>query len=73
MLHTGFADVDRVTDWRGMSAYDMPKSREFVARMQDGGVRVIGRGLWYVSAVHQDEHVDKALSVARDILKKMPR
>jgi glutamate-1-semialdehyde 2,1-aminomutase len=71
MFHTGFSDVDRVSDFRGMQAYDMEKLGEFVARLHDKGIRVIGRGLWYISTVHTEDHIDQALAVSAEVLNEM--
>jgi glutamate-1-semialdehyde 2,1-aminomutase len=71
MFHTSFSDVDRVSDFRGMQAYDMEKLGEFVARLHDKGIRVIGRGLWYISTVHTEDHIDQALAVSAEVLNEM--
>ena len=39
--------------------------------MNDAGVRVIGRGLWYISAVHTDAEIDHAIATAREVLSAM--
>ena len=31
-------------------------------------IRVIGRGLWYISAAHTEADVDQAVSTAREVL-----
>jgi glutamate-1-semialdehyde 2,1-aminomutase len=41
--------------------------------MQERGIRLIGRGLWYVSGAHTDEDIDQALAAARETLAGMPR
>jgi len=43
----------------------------FIAGLHDRGVRVIGRGLWYISAVHTDEEIEQALTVAHEVLKSL--
>jgi glutamate-1-semialdehyde 2,1-aminomutase len=68
MLHTGFTDLAAVRDYRETFAYDKPLYARFVAGMQDRGVRLIGRGLWYISAAHTDADIDHALTVAADVL-----
>ncbi len=71
MFHTGFTDIDRVNNFRETQAYDKQKLGEFIGRLHDKGIRVIGRGLWYISTVHSDEHIDHALAVAEEVLKEM--
>ncbi|HEA21130.1 hypothetical protein LCGC14_1033510 [marine sediment metagenome] len=71
MLHTGFADVDEVREFRDLTAYEQPKSKMFVQGMQQRGVRIIGRGLWYISTVHEEKHIDHAVIMARETLKEL--
>ncbi|MCK0148035.1 aspartate aminotransferase family protein [Arenibacter sp. F26102] len=71
MFHTGFTDITIANDFRDMESYDAAKSKLFVKMMQDKGVRIIGRGLWYISAVHTEEHVEHALKVAKEVLQEM--
>ena len=68
MLHTGFADVPKTKEFRDLVAYEQPKSKQFVQGLQQRGVRVIGRGLWYISAVHEEKHVDHAIAMAKETL-----
>lgn len=37
-----------------VQTYDMPRYARFVRHMANRGVRLIGRGIWYVSARHSD-------------------
>jgi glutamate-1-semialdehyde 2,1-aminomutase len=37
--------------------------------MRERGVRLIGRGIWYVSAAHTEQHVEKTLALFEDALK----
>jgi glutamate-1-semialdehyde 2,1-aminomutase len=39
--------------------------------MHDRKVRVIGRGLWYISAAHTDADITHAIGVAREVLHEM--
>lgn len=69
MLHTGFCDHEIAKDYRDTLRYDKGKLSKFVAGMHDRGVRVIGRGLWYISAAHEETDVDQAIDTARDVLR----
>ena len=71
MFHTGFSDVEKVNDFRDAQAYYKEKLGEFVARLHDKGVRVIGRGLWYISTVHTEDHINQALAVSEEVLNEM--
>jgi len=68
MFHTGFANVSKVKEFRETSVYEQPKSKMFIQGMQQRGVRVIGRGLWYISTVHEEKHIDHALEMAKETL-----
>jgi glutamate-1-semialdehyde 2,1-aminomutase len=73
MFHTGFTELSVVQDFRDVQHYDRAKLAKFVAAMQEGGIRIIGRGLWYISTAHTDEDVDKAISLADKVLKQLDR
>jgi glutamate-1-semialdehyde 2,1-aminomutase len=71
MFVTAFTDLDVFLDHRDTLTADRAKLGRFVAGMHDAGVRVIGRGLWYISAVHTDAEIDHAIATARDVLSAM--
>jgi glutamate-1-semialdehyde 2,1-aminomutase len=71
MLHTGFTHLPEVRNFREVQQYDRGKLGQFVAALHDAGIRVIGRGLWYISAVHTDNDIDKALHEADRILPEL--
>jgi glutamate-1-semialdehyde 2,1-aminomutase len=68
MLHTGFTHLEYVKDFRDVLNYDKQKLSKFIAAMHDNGIRIIGRGLWYISAVHTAADIDKALETADKVL-----
>ncbi len=71
MLHTGFTHLEKVKDFRDVFTYDKAKLGKFIAAMHDEGIRIIGRGLWYISAIHTEAEIDKALAVADKIFTKL--
>lgn len=71
MLHTGFTDLNVVTDFRDVLQYDKAKLGKFIAGLHDRGIRVIGRGLWYISAAHTEEDIQKALETADEVFKTL--
>lgn len=71
MLNTSFTDLSEIKNYRDTLHTDKAKLAKFIAGLHDRGVRVIGRGLWYISAVHTEEEIDEALRVAGEVLKKM--
>jgi len=68
MFHAGFTPLAQVRDFRDTFSYDKPKYAAFVLGMQDRGVRLIGRGLWYISAAHTAEDIEQAVRIAHDVL-----
>lgn len=71
VIHTGFVDRTAVYDFREVQLYDKGKLKQFIAGLHDEGLRVIGRGLWYISAAHTGEDIDEALRISEKILKTM--
>lgn len=71
VLHTGFTDLPQVKDFRDVQTYDKAKLGRFVAGLHDEGIRIIGRGLWYISAVHTPEDIDTALRVTDRVLQQI--
>jgi glutamate-1-semialdehyde 2,1-aminomutase len=48
---------------------DRPRYPAFALAMLDHGVRVLERGLWYVSAAHDEQHVARTLEAAEASLR----
>ena len=71
MFHAGFTPLARVRDYRETLSYDKPLYARFVTGMQERGIRLIGRGLWYVSAAHTSADLDLAIATAHDVLKSL--
>lgn len=71
MFNTSFTLLKEVRDYRDTLSNDKAKLNAFIAGLHDRGVRVIGRGLWYISAVHTDEEIEQALTVAYEVLKSL--
>ncbi|HWI94174.1 MAG TPA: aspartate aminotransferase family protein [Flavisolibacter sp.] len=71
VFHTGFTNLSSAYDYRDTLQYDKVKLNRFVAAMHDNNIRIIGRGLWYISAVHTEEDIEKAIEVATTVLKNI--
>ncbi len=71
MFHTGFTDKKSVKDFRDVFSYDKPKLAKLVAGLHDEGIRIIGRGLWYISAVHSENDIEQALRITDKVLKNI--
>lgn len=71
MFHAGFSPLKSVRDYRETLTYDKGAYARFVAGMHERGIRLIGRGLWYLSAAHSDADLERAVSTAYDVLRAM--
>lgn len=72
MFVTYFGKKRQCNDYRDTLGNDKAKLSRFIAGLHDRGIRVIGRGLWYVSAAHTEKDVDKAIQTAADVFKELP-
>jgi glutamate-1-semialdehyde 2,1-aminomutase len=68
MFHTGFTSLTGVKDFRDTLSYDKAKLSGFIAAMHNHNIRIIGRGLWYISAAHTEEDIDQAIHIAGKVL-----
>lgn len=68
MFHAGFTTLSRVANYRDTLSYDKAKGSRFIAGMHDRGIRVIGRGLWYISAAHTEEEIDHTIEIVEEVL-----
>jgi glutamate-1-semialdehyde 2,1-aminomutase len=71
VFHTGFTNLTRVKEYRDTFSYDKIRLQKFIAGMHDKGIRIIGRGLWYISAAHTSDDIAYALQKAREVLGNM--
>lgn len=68
MFHTAFTTRSSIHDYRDTLSIDKNMLRQFIAGMHDQNIRIIGRGLWYISAAHTEEDIDNALEKAAIVL-----
>lgn len=71
VFHTGFTELTSAKDYRDTLSFDKGKLGKFIAGMHDEGVRVIGRGLWYISAAHTEADILHAIEKAKKVLKEI--
>ncbi|MCX2452344.1 aspartate aminotransferase family protein [Pedobacter sp. PLR] len=71
VLVTSFSDLEDVFNYRDTLQADKSKLNTFITGMQNQGVRIIGRGLWYISAVHSEKDIDFAIEKAKYVLAHM--
>lgn len=70
MLHMAFTDLPHARDFRDTLQFDKAKNAKFIFEMQERGVRIIGRGLWYISAAHTDADIDHAIAMSAEAFLK---
>ena len=71
MFHAGFTSLSKVNDYRDSLVYDRDKLSKFISGMHNKGIRIIGRGLWYISAAHTEQEIDHAIKTAKEVLGNM--
>jgi len=71
MFNTGFTNLRSIKDYRDTLSLDRTKLRKFISGMQDSKVRIIGRGLWYISTAHTEADIDEAVKKATEVLKNI--
>ncbi len=71
MLGTAFTSLPAIKDYRDTLTCDRVKLGKFIAGLHDRKIRVIGRGLWYISAAHVESEIDHAIDVAAEVLGSM--
>jgi glutamate-1-semialdehyde 2,1-aminomutase len=71
-FHLSFNEQPPIRDYRDWAANcDKERYSEFTLAMLSNGVRLIGRGIWYLSAAHTEEHVAQTLAAAEKSLAKV--
>lgn len=71
MFHTAFTEKEAVRELRDLWDSDEALLARFVDEMLNEGVRIIGRGLWYISLAHTDADIDRAIEAARRVLSRL--
>lgn len=71
MFAISFSDSGKTYEYRDTLSSDKGKLGKFIAGMHDEGVRVIGRGLWYISAAHTEDDIDHAIATSRKVLENI--
>lgn len=68
MFNIGFTSLQQIKDYRDTFTCDKAKLGKFIAGMHDRNIRIIGRGLWYISTAHTEADIDRAIEVAAEVL-----
>lgn len=71
-FHAGFGDEDEeVFDYRSLQRLDTNRYRKLAGFLVEEGVWVAPRGIWYVSAAHNDREVEVTLERAGTALARL--
>lgn len=68
MFHVAFADAP-LTDYRSAARMDSARYHRLTAALLERGVRVLERGIWYVSTVHTEGEIDETLQTLAEVLR----
>jgi glutamate-1-semialdehyde 2,1-aminomutase len=71
MFHMGFTRRTSVSAYHDVLDYERARYQEFSQRMLERGIRLIERGLWYISAAHSADDVEITLETAQSVLTEM--
>lgn len=73
MFHMAFSALPKAESYRHLAGDDRAAYRDFCARMLREGVRLIERGLWYVSAAHTEDDIAATLAAAGRVLGRLEK
>ncbi len=71
MVHVAFTSLTQARDMRDALQFDKAKLGAFVMGLQDAGVRVLARGMFYLSAAHTEADIDHAVACARTVFAQL--
>jgi len=72
MFWLGFTKEKQIRHYREHVAHvDAAKYARFCELMQERGVRLIGRGIWYVSAAHTEQDVDATVQAVENAFQSL--
>ena len=62
-FHVSFTELPALNEYRDYALHcDKDRYNKFTLAMLKRGVRLIGRGIWYVSAAHTAGHIEQTLA-----------
>ncbi len=71
MFNTAFTNLNAIKDYRDTLSGDKQQLGKFIAGMHEKGIRIIGRGLWYISTAHTKDDIRQAIETADEVLSEM--
>ncbi len=71
-FHVSFTELPAIREYRDYARHcDKERYSHFCVAMLEQGVRLIERGIWYISAAHTPAHVDQTLTAVEKALKQV--
>ena len=71
-FHLSFTTLDAIRDYRDYAQHcDKERYARFTLAMLQRGIRLIERGVWYISAAHTAQHVEETLRAAEAALQEI--
>lgn len=67
MLQTYFTELRAVRNYRDFAQTDRAAAARFHRALFEEGVNIVPRGLWFLSASHTDQDVDRTLDIVADV------
>lgn len=67
MFNISFTDIPAIKEYRDTFSGDKALLGKFISEMHNRGVRIVGRGLWYISAAHTEADIDLAVEKAKEV------
>jgi glutamate-1-semialdehyde 2,1-aminomutase len=71
VFNTTFDAPSPITDYRSYQASNIAKQIAFITALDAEGVRVTGRGTWFVSTEHSEADVERTLELAEQALREV--
>ena len=71
IVFTGFGEIAEARDFRDTLTLDKAKLGKFIAGMHNKGIRIIGRGLWYIGAAHEEKDIELAVKTSEEVLQSL--
>jgi len=71
MFNTSFTTKKSLKDYRDTLSCDKDKLKKFVSAMHEQNIRIIGRGLWYISTAHTEKDIEQTIETVHKVLSNM--
>ncbi len=72
VFHTSFADQAEIRDYRDYYRCSGPSQCQIVDALLEHGIRITGRGTWFLSAAHSERDIEHTLRAAKAALTSIP-